>query len=289
MKRILSLALMLFCATSFGATLNPIQLLNPAGSTNGQAIISTGATTAPAWGNVSISTLTGVLPVANGGTGQTSASAALTGLGGLSTATAASTYLTQANAASTYLTQAGAASTYGTKASPLSQFAVTTSAQLAGIISDETGTGSAVFGTSPTITTPSIVGITNASAATAGNVGEGLTTTTSTVSMTSNTATNITTRTLQPGSYIVWGLLTFNPAATTTMSVLQASTSTVSATLGAQSVIQATLTTGAAQIVNTPMIFVNISVATPVYIVAYATFGVSTMTATATINALRIR
>jgi hypothetical protein len=37
-------------------------------------------------------------------------------------------------------------------ANPLSQFAATTSAQLASVISDETGSGSAVFGTSPTLT-----------------------------------------------------------------------------------------------------------------------------------------
>lgn len=39
---------------------------------------------------------------------------------------------------------------------PLSQFAATTSAQLAGVISDETGSGALVFGTSPTFTTPSL-------------------------------------------------------------------------------------------------------------------------------------
>jgi hypothetical protein len=37
----------------------------------------------------------------------------------------------------------------------LSQFAATTSAQLAGVLSDETGTGSAVFNTNPTLTTAS--------------------------------------------------------------------------------------------------------------------------------------
>jgi hypothetical protein len=46
---------------------------------------------------------------------------------------------------------------------PLSQFAATTSSQLAGVISDETGTGALVFGTSPTfttnITTPQITGV----------------------------------------------------------------------------------------------------------------------------------
>jgi len=42
--------------------------------------------------------------------------------------------------------------TCGVTGSPLSQFASTTSAQLAGVLSDETGTGAAVFGTGPTIT-----------------------------------------------------------------------------------------------------------------------------------------
>lgn len=52
MKRIFAIALALFCATTFGATLNPIQLLNPAGSASGQAIVSTGPTGAPVWGSV---------------------------------------------------------------------------------------------------------------------------------------------------------------------------------------------------------------------------------------------
>lgn len=41
-------------------------------------------------------------------------------------------------------------------ANPLSQFASTTSAQLRGVISDETGTGSLVFATSPTLVTPTL-------------------------------------------------------------------------------------------------------------------------------------
>lgn len=39
---------------------------------------------------------------------------------------------------------------------PLSQFAATTSAQLAGVLSDETGSGAAVFATSPTFVTPAL-------------------------------------------------------------------------------------------------------------------------------------
>lgn len=41
-------------------------------------------------------------------------------------------------------------------ANPLSQFASTTSAELLGVISDETGTGQLVFATNPTLVTPSL-------------------------------------------------------------------------------------------------------------------------------------
>jgi len=44
-------------------------------------------------------------------------------------------------------------------ANPLSQFAATSSNQLRGVMTDETGTGALVFGTSPTITTPTLSGI----------------------------------------------------------------------------------------------------------------------------------
>jgi len=43
----------------------------------------------------------------------------------------------------------------------LDQFAATTSAELAGVITDETGSGALVFGTSPTLTTPTIASIVN--------------------------------------------------------------------------------------------------------------------------------
>lgn len=47
-------------------------------------------------------------------------------------------------------------------ANPLSQFAATTSAQLAGVISDESGSGLVILQTSPTIITPTIASFTNA-------------------------------------------------------------------------------------------------------------------------------
>src|SRR5689334_6224072 len=44
--------------------------------------------------------------------------------------------------------------TLGESTGKLSQFAATTSAELAGVISDETGTGALVFGTGPTLSNP---------------------------------------------------------------------------------------------------------------------------------------
>lgn len=53
----------------------------------------------------------------------------------------------------------------GLTTNPLSQFAATTSAQLRGVISDETGTGLSVFNGSPTIVSPTLTGTLTAAAA----------------------------------------------------------------------------------------------------------------------------
>lgn len=54
MKKLFAALLALASSVALSATLNPIQLLNPAGSTAGQAIVSTGASTAPAWGAIGL-------------------------------------------------------------------------------------------------------------------------------------------------------------------------------------------------------------------------------------------
>jgi hypothetical protein len=85
-----------------------------AGVATGNVLISGGVTTAPAWGKVGLTThVSGTLPEANGGTG-------ITALG------------------------SGVATFLGTP----------TSANLAAAITNETGTGSLVFATSPTLVTP---------------------------------------------------------------------------------------------------------------------------------------
>lgn len=123
-------------------------------------------------GTITAGTWTGTtIAIANGGTGATTAGGARTALGGTTVGQAvfvsanpsAITFL-RANAdnsvtwlsASDFRTAIGAGSGSGDAlvANPLSQFASTTSAQLAGVISDETGSGLLVFATSPTLTTP---------------------------------------------------------------------------------------------------------------------------------------
>lgn len=63
MKKTLLSLIALFSICANAATTNPVQLLSPTGSTSGQAVVSTGSSSAPNWGTVG---------VAGGGTGVTS-------------------------------------------------------------------------------------------------------------------------------------------------------------------------------------------------------------------------
>ena len=145
MKRILAgIALALSTLVS-AATLAPVQLLNPAGSTSGQAIVSSGPSSAPAWGNVAATALAPVAAntvIANP-TGSTSAPAAHA-VPSCSTANSALKW--------TSGTGLSCGTTFALTSGNLSQFASTTSAQLLGVLSDETGTGVAVFSASPALT-----------------------------------------------------------------------------------------------------------------------------------------
>ena len=93
--------------------------------------------------------LTQVIAGTYGGTGVNNGSNTITVAGNVSHAGAFTQTFTATGNTSVTLPTSGTLATTGN----LSQFAATTSAQLAGVISDETGSGSLVFGTSPTFTT----------------------------------------------------------------------------------------------------------------------------------------
>jgi hypothetical protein len=228
MKRLF--ALFTAAAISIGAsaaTLLPIQLLNPAGSTSGQAIVSTGPSTAPAWGGIAVSSLTGL------GTGV-----------GTALATAV------------------------------------------------TGSGGIVLGTSPTVTTPNIVGVTNGSSASAGSLGENPTPGTgAAVSYTTNVPANCASITLSAGDWNVWGDIEFVSAGTTVLNSGFAGVSSTTGTLpgfpNEAGMNGLTLGAGSVFSIVAPMQVKNLSATTTIFLVGQTTFTTSTMTANCTIWAQR--
>ncbi|MCX4155004.1 MULTISPECIES: hypothetical protein [Paraburkholderia] len=330
MKRIIAaLSLALYAALSLGATLNPVQLLNPTGSTAGQAIISAGATAAPGWGNVTATAL--AAQAANTVLANITASSAPPTAVAIPTCNTSTSALQYAPVTG-WTCYASSATTTGT----LAQFAATTSAQLAGVLSDETGTGAAVFGTSPVIGTPAISGgtvsgatinnttlglttplaakvttlqatglitptstigiagtATNDSPA-AGSIGEVQTGSTASTSLTTVTPANCASVPLTAGNWAVSGVITYTAAGSTTISSFANGISTTSAAFGAANTGSytqqtATFTTGNINAWSTPVVFIKLASSGTAYLVGQAGFGVSTMTCAGFISAQRIR
>ncbi|HYT41761.1 MAG TPA: hypothetical protein VEP90_05405, partial [Methylomirabilota bacterium] len=173
-------------------------------------------------------------------------------------------------------------------------------------ISAITGTGSVVLAISPTITTPGIVGVTNASSATAGNVGEVLSSTLalgSAISVTTDTALNITSLVLTAGDWQVTGSINYLASVNTqTQGAYICSLSTTSATLdltngryraGNQgnttyngTGLSTLLTAG----IGCGPIRFNVNAPTTVFLVGQSHFATAgTQTAYGTISAVRIR
>lgn len=315
MRKILIGALIaLYSFASFGATLYPLSLMNPAGSTAGQVPLSTGPSTAPAWGSIGFANLPQVAAntVLGNGTASTAAVTALT----VPSCSAAGNAL-KWTSASGFTCGTGNALT----ANPLSQFAATTSAQLAGVISDETGSGALVFSTgaaiNPTstgattagtgafttisatglITPTSTVGIkgtaTNDSAQ-AGSVGEFPTPTNLTgVSLTVFVVANTSSVSLTAGNWIVQCGTAFAPTGSTVVQSLTVGISPTSATLGAAgtfTVAPGNPTVGSGSpVIWSPLVDIKLASTTTEFCVASANFSASTMTAGGFIRAWRLR
>lgn len=259
---------------------------------------------------------------------------------------------------------ANSATTTGT----LAQFSATTSAQLAGIISDETGSGAAVFGTSPAIsaaalstptisggtvnnasiggvtpnsgaftslsasstvsgtgfsiylasppaiggtvsaagkftnlqatsaitpsTTAGISGTTLADSANAGSVGEYATNSATGISAGNSSTANVVSLSLTAGDWDVSGVVDYVPAGSTQISSMTTGISSASASFGAVGTyVQHAYTggVGIAQAEETPVVRINVSTTTTIYLVENVAFATSTCTMNGFIRARRIR
>lgn len=124
--------------------------------------------TSPSFDGTGNVTAAGTLATVNSNVGSfTNASITVNGKGLITAASSGTAPVTAVSGTTNRITSTGGATPVidisatfeallGKVASPLSQFASTTSAQLAGIISDETGSGALVFATSPTLVTPTL-------------------------------------------------------------------------------------------------------------------------------------
>lgn len=152
---------------------------------------------------------------------------------------------------------------------------------------------------SSTIGSDVITGVTTVSSASAGTLGEQISSANNTpVALTSATAANVTSILLTAGDWEVSGTVLFTPAVTTTVSVISASSSTTSATLPSTTLdanghptvlIAGSLATGTIQRLGISPYRVNVSTNTTVYLLGYSIFATSTMTATGVIRARRVR
>lgn len=287
MKKLFSaLLLAIFAVSAIAATTVPPQLINPTGSTAGQAIVSNGSGSAPTWQAVP---LTGLATQA-----ANTVLANPTGSAAVPVAHAVPSCST-ANSALKYTSGTGLScgTTFALTSGNLSQFASTTSSQLLGVLSDETGSGVAVFGTSPTITTPNIVGTATNNNAAAGSVGEFLSNSTTGTNLPNNTNTNATSVSLTAGDWTCNGVVGVNPAGSTTLQNIQAGISTTSATMptaiGGRTIFGPAGGAGAASALPAPSTRISLSATTTVYLVAFAGVNVSTATVDGFIGCRRPR
>lgn len=276
MKRLLTLvALTCAAVTSFGATLNPIQLLNPAGSTSGQAIVSTGASTAPAWGNVTATALgpQAANTVVGNATGSSASPTAIT--------------VTGCNGAAQAL-QWTNGSGFGCNSAIATSGANSNITSLTGLVS------LTASGTITPSQTSGIVGTTTNNNANAGSVGEFISSTVaigSAVSLTNNVPANVTSISLTAGDWDVFGNVAFTTNTSTAVSYIQGAISTTSATASvANSFQHPGLPTGNNSSAGTcPSQRLSLSGTTTVFLVAVSGFSTSTQAAYGFIGARRRR
>lgn len=292
MKKLLVALFALVSSLASAATTVPVQLLNPTGSSAGQAIVSTGASSAPAWGGIGLNGIAAI--------GGNTVLANATGSSSAPTAFAMPSCST-ASSALNYTTNTGIGCNTSINAATLSGNAVGTSGTAIPLLSGaNTWGGAQTF--NALITPASSIGIkataTNDVPA-PGSFGEYANALTpSPVSMTSNTTANVLSISLTPGEWDTQCVVQTNPAGITTTSGFAVGMSTTSAgfmSTGTGGPTNATAITGVSisagqhMILSTPVSEFSFASTTTVYCVANVQFAASTLTTTGFIRARRPR
>lgn len=288
-KRLFAIALLALSSIAFGATLVPVQLLNPVGSTSGQAVLSNGPAAPPAWKTITLDGITGFTGI--GFVYRNSANSYITvtppiiqGVGGTGLSTVPNHALLVGGALN-------AMTALGTGAA--GQVLVSSGAAADPAFSSTLG----AMAFSGLITPASTIGIkgtvTNDSPA-AGSIGENPNNATTAASLTTGTTANATSVPLSAGDWDLECVATFVPAATTTVAGLQVGVSTTSATFptantGATVLLQANFTAGQQQLISSPVWTAKLASAGTGFCVVNATFATSTMTVNGFIRARRPR
>lgn len=285
MKKLFTALLALISSVAFATTTVPVQLLNPTGSSSGQVIVSTGASSAPGWATVPLSGLSSIAAntvLAN----ATSSSAAPTAFAmpSCSASTNALTWTT--NTGFTCNSSINAATLGGaTFASPGSIGSTTAaSGKFTTLQATSTITPSSTAG---------IVGTTTNDNANAGSIGEYLSAQSSSTPISNNTSTNITSLSLTAGDWDVSGIILFAPGSGATATAFFGSISTTSATLGplgtTYQITPVSITAGNGITTPTPVVRISIASTTTVYLVGYSTLSGGTVNTTGFIRARRVR
>lgn len=205
-----------------------------------------------------------------------------------------------------YFTGSGTAALADFSSAMRTFLTTSSSANLAALLTDETGTGANVFATSPTLVTPLLgtptsgtltnctglplsAGTTctstndNASAGQVGQIVESTVLVGSAVSATSGVTLNVTSISLTAGDWDVWANVVTNPNAATTSTRMAGAISDTSAAFptapagGAYSINIFSASAGANTAFGFGMTRVSISSTTTYYLVANVTFAVNTM------------
>jgi hypothetical protein len=167
--------------------------------------------------------------------------------------------------------------------------------QLVGLSATQTLTNKTL--TSPTITTPNIVGTATNNNASTGSVGEYVEIPGLSNSLVSGTPKTLASFSLTAGDWDIWGNVVFSPTATTSITILSSASSLINNALpgvpnGGMFALQvqpATVPNLQGIIQVTGMQRVSLVTTTTIYMVAYAVFTASTLTATGYMAARRMR